>query len=92
MISLKGKFPSLVDDRNPQNILQIAILKPREGTTMTMSRVYAALIASAVTAMALPTAASARMPRLLHAAASALRHLLSAPGRAARNTAPSRKP
>ncbi len=34
--------------------------KPREGTTMTMSRVYAALIASAVTAMALPTAASAQ--------------------------------
>ena len=61
MISLKGKFPSVVDDRARRNIFQIAIFEAtREGTTMTMSRVYAALIASAVTAMALPTAASAQ--------------------------------
>jgi hypothetical protein len=51
----------VVDDPVRRNILQIAIFEAtREGTTMTMSRVYAALIASAVTAMALPTAASAQ--------------------------------
>ena len=47
--------------RNRKAFLLIAIFKgTREGPTMTMSRVYAALIASAVTAMALPTAASAQ--------------------------------
>ena len=61
MISLKGKFPSVVDHRARKNILQIAIFESHgKASTMTMSRVYAALIASAVTAMALPTAASAQ--------------------------------
>jgi hypothetical protein len=61
MISLKGKFASLAHDAQPRNILADRNFSiHREGATMTMSRVYAALIASAVTAMALPTAASAQ--------------------------------
>ena len=62
MISLKGKFASVAEDTGPQNTLQLAIFSSHTGKApiMTMSRVYAALIASALTAMAGPTAASAQ--------------------------------
>jgi hypothetical protein len=56
MISLKGKFASRVDDTNRNSTMQIVT---RRQTGMTMSRVYAALIASTFTAMAFPTVASA---------------------------------
>jgi hypothetical protein len=48
-------------------------------TGMTTSRVFAALLASAVTVMALPDRRVRGMLRLLHT--TALSHLLSAPGR-----------
>jgi hypothetical protein len=55
----KGKFASVVDDRNgrPIHVDQIVIWKVHWNDIT--SRVFAALLASAVTVMALPTAASA---------------------------------